>query len=480
MASREKDILTSKSTASLLRAIGQVVGAEHVLDSDRVAERASHFWDSSPLLALALVRPADTAQTAAVLKLCNDANQPVVTHGGVTGLVQGDKSDARDIILSTERLNDIEPVEVTGRTVAVGSGAILHTIQQHAIEAGLQFGLDLGARGSCTIGGNIATNAGGLQVLRYGMTREQILGLEVVLADGTILSSMNSMMKNNAGYDLKHLFIGSEGTLGIITRAVLRLRPATPAIDTALLAFDSFEKVTTMLGLAGAELNGTLDAFEVIWKPFYQLNTNSAREGTSQSPLSRDHQIYVIVESRGANAQQCSQAFEQVLERALDQAIIADAVIAQSERERANIWHIREHIEIALQHDPVFVYDISLPIVAMADYLDNLEANLKAHWPEVIVYAYGHLADGNLHILVAPPAATALTRTEHDTWYELSNNLVYQPLQALGGSISAEHGIGLTKKSYLPLSRTQAEIDLMRTLKHTLDPYAILNRNKVI
>ncbi|MGQ7844913.1 FAD-binding oxidoreductase [Granulosicoccus sp. 3-233] len=464
---------------TLYSRLAQIVGPEHVLTGADVSARATHFWDASPLTAAAIVRPADTAQTAAVLKLCHEAGQVVVTQGGATGLVKGHASTDNDLLLSMERMNDIEPVDFTGRTVTVGAGAILQNVQQAADDAGLQLGLDLGARGSCTIGGNISTNAGGLAVLRYGMTREQVLGLEVVLPDGTILSSLNRMMKNNAGYDLKQLFIGSEGTLGVITRAVLRLRPATPALATALLAFDRFEQVSATLGHLSHALNGTLDAFEVIWQPFYALNTDTEREGSSQSPLPRDYALYAIVESRGSESDATDDQFEQALGSALENELIVDAVIVQSERERQNIWHIREHIDIALQHDPVFVYDISLPIADMQPYVDSVLTQLQQRWPDVILYVYGHLADGNLHILVAPPAEQELEAEEKARWHEFSNQLIYQPLQSLGGSISAEHGIGLSKKPYLPLSRSAAEISLMQSLKRTLDPSGILNPGKI-
>jgi FAD/FMN-containing dehydrogenase len=374
----------------------------------------------------------------------------------------------------------IDPVDVTGRTLTVEAGAILENIQAAAIEAGLQFGLDLGARGSCTIGGNISTNAGGLSVLRYGMTREQVLGLEVVLADGTVLCSMNRMMKNNAGYDLKQLFIGSEGTLGIITRAVLRLRAATPAVGTALMAFDSFAQVTDTLRLLSRALNGTLDAYEVIWQPFYRLNTDPDVKGTSQSPLSRDHAFYAIAESRSADTAGASLSFELVLEKALSDGYVADAVIAQSTRERKNIWHIRECFDLSLANDPVFHYDISLPIVAMDGYIAAILAQLQVLWPDVILYVYGHLADGNLHVQVTPNCAQPPDDIEIQAWHEQSNVIVYQPLQALGGSVSAEHGIGLAKKPYLSLSRTSTEIALMRALKTTLDATGILNPGKII
>lgn len=465
---------------ALLDSLAEIVGPSHVLTGKEVTDRATHFWDATPLEALAIVRPANTDETAEVLKLCYAAGQAVVTHGGVTGLVDGNRTTGKDIVLSMERQKLIESIDITGRTMTVQAGVVLQTIQDAASAARLQFGLDLGARGSCTIGGNISTNAGGLSVLRYGMTREQILGLEVVLADGTILSSMNTMMKNNAGYDLKHLFIGSEGTLGVVTRAVLRLRAETPHVNTALLAFTDFNQVTDLLGDLSSCLNGSLDAFEVIWQPFYQLNTNRLIDGNVSPPLPDNYPLYAIVETRTAADDTGNAEFEAALENALHKGLIEDAVIAQSETERASIWFIREHIDNALNHNPVFVYDISLPIANMQQYTRQIMQELEARWPNVIVYIYGHLADGNLHIIVAPPNDNTLTDSLKQEWLELSNTIVYTPLQAIGGSVSAEHGIGLLKKDYLALSRTSEEIALMQLLKHALDPKCILNPGKII
>ncbi|MDC0435204.1 FAD-binding oxidoreductase [bacterium] len=485
----------STTREDLLDTLRHIVGSQHVLDSKQASERATHFWDSQGLVAKALVRPASSNETAKVLQVCHEAGQTVVTHGGVTGLVDGNRSNEHDIIVSLERQSAIEHIDPTGRTITVQAGAKLQVVQEKAAESGLQFGLDLGARGTCTIGGNVSTNAGGLSVLRYGMTREQVLGLEVVLADGTIISSMNAMMKNNAGYDLKQLFIGSEGTLGIITRVVLRLRAPTPYVETALLAFDNFASITATLQSLDSAFNGTLDAFEVLWQPFYRLNTDPDRSDTVTAPLSRDYPLYAIVERRSADKLDgIDSVFESALARLMEGGVLVDAVIAKSAQEAASIWHIREHIDIALEPDPVFTYDVSLPIATMEDYVSQLTTELETMWPEVTLYVYGHLADGNLHILISPPETNSSTKAAEDTdsahtsineatnvekLHEFCNKLVYTPLQSIGGSISAEHGIGLYKKDYLPLSRNTAELTLMKTLKRTLDPKAILNRGKI-
>jgi len=504
--------LSSGIDESLLHTLRGIVGAAHVLTRDEVFTRATHFWDASGMVAGALVRPANTNETAQVVKACNDTGQSVVTHGGLTGLVDGNRSTESDLVISLERQKTIEQIDPLGRTITVQAGAVLQQIQEQAQHAGLQLGLDLGARGSCTIGGNIATNAGGLSVLRYGMTREQVLGLEVVLADGSVLSSMNTLMKNNAGYDLKHLFIGSEGTLGIITRAVLRLRPPTPLTNTALLAFDNFANVASTLRTLDTALDGTLDAFEVMWPEFYKLNTDPQRSDTVSAPLSRDYPLYAIIEQRSASKETDKDVLQLALEHLMENNLLLDAVVANSSQQAESIWRIREHIEIALEPDTVFVYDISLPIAAMEQYLKQLHQQVKQRWPSAALHVYGHLADSNLHVLVTPwpdkrqtskPDNTNSTETDPvnhqlseintplpedsasdqnanniDDEHAHCNQMVYEPLQNIGGSISAEHGIGLYKKAHLSLSRSPQEIALMKTLKRTLDPKNIFNPGK--
>ena len=477
---------------TIIDQLKSITGSDHVLSAASVAERATHFWDPSPMVAMALVRPANTREVSDVLKVCHQHNQPVVTHGGVTGLVDGDKSTEQDIILSLERMRVIESVDFTGRTMTVQAGCILQNVHEAARDAGLLYGLDLGARGSCTIGGNISTNAGGLSVLRYGMTRDQILGLEAVLADGTVLSSMNTMIKNNAGYDLKQLFIGSEGTLGVVTRAVLRLRPDTPTVNTAIVAFDTFNQVKAMLMHVSSGLNAELNAFEIMWNDYYHLSTDSTIKGTSRAPLPRNFHAYAIIESRGADDKTDEEKFIRTMEQAIEKGLITDAVIAKSETERSDIWQIRENVDLTLRHQPAFNFDISLPVNSMQTYLDQITSKLRALWSDVIVYAYGHMADSNLHITVIPvpenfiknpdePVSRVQTSNETELqWYQQSNKALFEPLAELGGSISAEHGIGLLKKQYLPYSRTAEEISTMQLLKRSLDPKNLLNPGKIV
>ncbi|MFY0988852.1 FAD-binding oxidoreductase [Halomonas sp. C05BenzN] len=457
---------------ALLEEITAIVGAGNVLTGDDVNARRVDWLSGAPCRAGAIVRPADTAELAAVMRACHAARQPVVTHGGLTGLVHGAEAAPDELAISLERLATIEAVDPVGGTLTVQAGAPLQAVQEAAEAVGLQFALDLGARGSCTIGGNIATNAGGIRVIRYGMMRQQVLGLEAVLADGRVVRSMNRMLKNNAGFDLKQLFIGSEGTLGIVTRAVLRLQPPTPDVQTALVACPSFAALTGLLGHLGRALGGSLAAFEVMWQSHYRLLTEES--GRHTPPLATDAPFYVILESLGTDPESHGALFSRALASALDAALIGDAVIAHSEAQRQGIWAIREDIEGLIQAlAPLFTFDVSLPIPEMAGYVDALEQALARERPGARMVTFGHLGDGNLHISIGAGDAGAGTRRAVE-------RLVYAPLADLGGSISAEHGIGLEKRDYLKLSRTPEEIALMRTLKQALDPLELLNRHKVL
>ncbi len=447
-----------------------LAGEGGLLVGDDLAARAAGIWDPEPIRAAALLRPRTTAQVARILALCNEHRQGVVTHGGLTGLVGGARTTADDVVLSTERMNDIEAIDPDGRTMTVQAGVPLQKVQEAAAEAGLKFALDLGARGSCTIGGNLATNAGGNQVIRYGMAREQVLGLEVVLADGTVLSSMNHMIKNNAALDLKQLFIGSEGTLGVITRAVLRLRELPGSRETALLGCARLDDVVCLLKHVDRRLGGTLGSFEVMWQEFYRLVTSPS--SGSSAPLGSDHDYYVLLESLGGGDDDGAR-FEAILAEALEQGWAADAVIAASGRERDALWALRDDVEQTNSHGPTITFDVSLRISDMERYVAKVRERLDAAFPENHTWVFGHLGDGNLHLVVAVGEDSASTRRRVE-------EAVYEPLQSIGGSVSAEHGIGLEKKPWLHLSRSPAEIDTMRRLKRALDPAGILNPGKML
>ena len=455
--------------SDILEELTHVVGDDRLVTGSAVAERPTSFWNSAPTEAMAIVRPGSTEEVAATLRICHARRQPVVTHGGLTNCVAAAESTPNDIVLSLERMNRIEEIDSIGGTATVGAGAILQIVQETVAAQDLFFPLDLGARGSCTIGGNIATNAGGINVLRYGMMRNLVLGLEAVLADGTVVSSMNRMLKNNAGYDLKQLFIGTEGTLGIVTRAVLRLFPKPASRQNALVALASFDAVIAFLGRLQKELAGSLSAFEIMWGNYFAAVTI---EGGHRAPLARDYPFYVVLQSEGSEPDSDAERFERVLAASLADELILDAVIPKSESEARELWRIREDFEGILVPEPVYLYDVSLPIREMQGYVQQVTRNVKTRWPQGECFTIGHVADGNLHFFVQT--------NEPGELHDESDECVYAPLAAIGGSVSAEHGIGTEKLKWLPYSRSATEIAMMHALKKSLDPGNILNPGRVL
>ncbi|TVS19004.1 MAG: FAD-binding oxidoreductase, partial [Gammaproteobacteria bacterium] len=329
---------------------------------------------------------------------------------------------------------------------------------------------DLGARGSATIGGNVATNAGGNRVIRYGMMRENVLGLEAVLADGTVVSSLHPMIKNNTGYDLKQLFIGSEGTLGIVTRVVLRLRQLPRSQNVAFVAVPDFQNLTDLLGRIDAALGGTLSAYEVMWREYYELVTSEP--ATNRKPVSTDAPYYVLIESLGSDQAADEARFEAALEEMFEAGVIIDAAIAKSQAERDAIWAMRDDVGQNARHAPIQAFDVSLRLDDMEAYIAEVNDALRTRWPEATNMVFGHLGDGNLHLITGVGDGSADAR-------HAVEEVIYERLRPRGGSVSAEHGIGLEKKPWLSVSRSEPEIALMRTLKQALDPKGILNPGKV-
>ena len=456
--------------SDLISILKNTIGDNGVLTGTEVSERMIHVWYPNPITALCIVRPRDTEEVAEVLKICNAHGQTVVPHGGLTGLVQGCNARPTDVVLSLERMNQIEHIDTVGRTMTVQAGVPLQVVQEASEKEDLMFPLDLGARGSCQIGGNISTNAGGNRVIRFGMTRENVLGLEAVLPDGTILTSLNSMIKNNSGYDLKQLFIGTEGTLGIITRAVLRLREIPQNLPTAFAAFENFEQVTRFLRFVDRELGGSLSAFEVMWHDYYERVTTEP--ANNSKPVPGDYPLYVLIESLSSSNKTENESFESILGQALELNLVADAAVAKSESDRKAMWNIRDSVEHFFRYGHAFLYDVSLGIRHMDEYVDEVKARLKSIWPDHHCCTLGHIADGNIHFAIS-------VGDDSPESFKKVNECVYEPLQPIGGAISAEHGIGTEKIEYLKLSRSSAEIDVMRLIKRALDPKNILNPNKI-
>ncbi|KPQ05580.1 MAG: FAD/FMN-containing dehydrogenase [Rhodobacteraceae bacterium HLUCCA12] len=435
-----------------------------------IPERNHHDWSGLPPVApLALIRPRETEQVATALRLCHESGTPVVPQGGLTGISGGAHPVAGAVALSLERMNRVLSVDPQTATLTAEAGCVLQTAQEAAQEAGLLLAVDLGARGSCTIGGVIATNAGGNQVLRYGMARDHVLGLEAVLADGTVLNSMNTMIKNNAGLDLKQLFIGTEGVMGVVTKAVLRLQPRPTHSATAFCGCDDTAAVLALLARARAGLGPALISFEVMWPSFYDF----MRAGIDAThPLSGRHGAYVIIEAGGFD-DGLQTRLETCLADAMEAGALKDAVLAASAREERALWAVREAVaEYGRILGPLTAFDVGVPLARMAEAVARLEAGIAARWPDARALSYGHMGDSNLHLVVNVPKAG------QDQPAAAIKSFVYGVIRDLGGTISAEHGIGAIKRDYLGYSRTEAEIGAMRRLKSALDPRGILNPGK--
>tara|TARA_R110002110_G_scaffold90974_2_gene236464 strand:+ start:7043 stop:8452 length:1410 start_codon:yes stop_codon:yes gene_type:complete len=460
------------AAGNVVAALRTLLDPAAVLDAAETATRPAGIWRGDTLQAAALVRPRSTEEVAAVLRWCHQNAVTVVPQGGLTGLVHGADAGPDQVILSLERLRTIEDINPQQRTATVQAGVVLQTLQEAAEAHQLMFPLDLGARGSATLGGAAATNAGGNRVIRYGMMRDMVLGLEVVLADGTVVSALNPLLKNNTGYDLKQLFIGSEGTLGIITRLVLRLREQPQTHAMAFVGLESFSHVSQFLRHMDRSLGGTLSAFEVMWQDFYALVTSPPAAG--KPPIPQDYPFYVLVESQGADPELDPARFERCLAGAWEAGLLADAVIAKSEADCQAFWALRDDVGQVLNGGAPIIFDISLPITEMEQYTRALATSLAAQLEQHRLWIFGHLGDGNLHLSVQVPLA------DYERLRPVVEQAVYQPLAPFRGSVSAEHGIGLEKKPYLGISRSETELALMRTLKQALDPQGILNPGKIL
>jgi FAD/FMN-containing dehydrogenase len=451
--------------AAILDGPGVLTGADI---GPRYTNTRGHGVAGTPLCVL---RPKSTIEVSHILKLCHDVGQAVVPQGGMSGLVGGGAPLGGEVVISLERMNAIEEFDADGRTLSVQSGVVLQTAHEYCEERGFMLPLDLGARGSATIGGVISTNAGGVRVIRYGMMRESVLGLEAVLPDGTILSSMNKMLKNNAGYDLKHLFIGSEGTLGIVTRAVCRLRPKPRTVNTAFVGINDFADVVAFLGYLESVLGGELGSFEVMWQGYDAFVRE--RCPSLRPPLKAGYGFYVLIETLGNQPDSDQGKLEQILADALERGLVADAALAQSDQQRAAFWAIRENAGEGFRTlGPMVSFDVSMPIKSMGTFGERITASLFQQYPGSTCLVLGHMGDGNLHVVAAVGSGTAEDK-------ERVNDTVYSVIRDLGGSVSAEHGIGTEKKDYLSWSRSPPEIALMQTLKRAIDPKGILNPGKI-
>jgi FAD/FMN-containing dehydrogenase len=448
--------------------LAALLGTTGYLDGTDVRER--HSRDSSTAnscMPLAVLRPTDTEQVSAIMRICYSAGMPVVPQGGLTGLSGGAVPSPGSVALSLERIKGVIEVDAENASLTVWAGTALENVQEAALTAGFEYPVDIGARGSATIGGTIATNAGGIRVLRHGMTRNQILGLEVVLPDGTIVCNLRSMLKDNAGFDLKQLFVGSEGCLGIITRAVLRLSPAPHDPQTVLLGLPSYKSALECLASARRVFQADLIAFEGMWPAYW--NVANKMVAASRKPITTEHALYVLMEVSSQNIEQ----LHAWLEECFAAELIADGVIATSLSDSKAMWSIREAIgDIGRETGGHLNFDVGLAPTRLDDFIEACELALKDMIEEEVFYL-GHIADGNLHVIVP------ISPGDHVLEAEVERRL-FDVLAEREGTVTAEHGIGTLKRPWIGKTRTPEEIQLMQVLKKAIDPRDLLNPGKVV
>ena len=466
---------------TILQALRAIVGDAHVLTEGDLTAYEQDWRKRERGHALAVVRPATTPEVAAVVKCCAAAGVSIVPQGGNTGMVVGSTPDASgtQVVLSLQRLNRVRVVDGANLTVTVEAGCILQTLQEACEAQGFLFPLSLAAEGSCTIGGNLATNAGGTQVVRYGNTRELCLGLEVVTAQGEIWDGLTGLRKDNTGYDLRHLFIGSEGTLGIITAATMKLYPMPATRLTALAAVPSLDAAVQLLGLAHKHLNAGLTGFEVMGD--FALGLVRKHFPQQKVPFEGMSPYCVVLENSDHESEDhARQQFERLLEAALEHGCVLDAVVAENLAQARALWHIRESIPLAQAQEGLNIkHDISIAVSKIPAFVEEADAALQAVCPGVRLVNYGHLGDGNLHYNVQAPAdadAEAFLSTQEGP----INAAVYDLVDRYRGSISAEHGIGSLKRDKLAHHKSPVALAAMRAIKTALDPHNTLNPNRVL
>jgi FAD/FMN-containing dehydrogenase len=456
----------------MIEMLRDIVGAANVLTAPQDTRPYFTDWRRQYTgSAECVVRPASTAEVARVVELCAAQGVAIVPQGGNTGLSGGSvpTGQGREIVLALGRMNRIRELDRLNDTITVEAGCVLANVQRAADEAGRLFPLSLAAEGSCQIGGNLSTNAGGVNVLRYGTAREQVLGLEVVLPDARIWNGLRGLRKDNTGYDLKQLFLGAEGTLGIITAAVLRLHPKPSASATAWIALETAAAAMELLAFLHERLGERLSAFELLARNCVEAVLAFA-PGT-QDPLAQPHPWYVLVEIADSGEEQpLRERVEKALVEAAERGALADAALAQSGEQARALWRIRESVPEA-QFTNV-KHDVSVPISKTAEFIERAAARLVARYPDVRIYAFGHVGDGNIHYNVGPERLVAERAAV--------NRIVYDTVAELGGSISAEHGLGQLKRDEIRAHKSPLELELMRRLKETLDPKGVMNPGKVL
>lgn len=465
-------------SSRLLASLAEHVGAAHVLVN--AADLAPYLAETRGLRrghALAVVRPADTAAVAGVVRTCAEAGVPVVAQGGNTGHVGGGLPQG-GIVLSLARLNRLRALDPVNASITVEAGMVLADVQAAARDAGMLFPLSLASEGSCRIGGNLSTNAGGTAVLAYGNARDLVLGLEVVLADGRVWNGLKGLRKDNAGYDLKQLFLGSEGTLGLVTAAVLKLHPRPLSRSVAFLGLASAEAALALFVALRAEAGAGLTAFEYV-APFGLEIVLRHRAG-ARRPLAGRHAAYALVEvSTTRPGEDAGTVLEPMLARAQARGLVEDAVLAASEAQALALWDLRESLsEVQKAEGASIKHDVSVPLSRLPEFLARATRACEAELPSLRVCAFGHFGDGNIHFNLSQPVD--MDRAAFLALWDRFNRIVHDIVLALGGSIAAEHGVGLLKRAELGRTADPVALDLMRTLKAALDPMNILNPGKIL
>jgi len=438
-----------------------------------LTEERGLYHGRSPLV----LRPGSVAEVAAILKLANETQTPIVPQGGNTGLVGGQTPHQGEVLISLRRLDRVREVDPTSNTMTCEAGVVLIKAQQAAAAAGRLFPLSLGAEGSCTIGGNLSTNAGGTGALAYGVARELVLGLEVVLADGRILNNLRKLKKDNTGYDLRHLFIGAEGTLGIITAAVLKLFPRPRAVETAFIGVPSPHAALALLNLAEERAGGSVTSFELI--PRIALEFAVKHAPMCRDPLAGAHPWYVLLELSSQAREGLRGLMEEILAAGVERTLVEDATIAASIEQTNAFWLLRHHIADTQKYEGGSIkHDVSVPVNAVPDFIAEATAAVEAMIPGCRPVPFGHLGDGNIHYNISQPVGA--DRAAFIARWDEINDAVFAIVGKLGGSISAEHGIGVMKRELLPDVKDPVAFDLMRSFKRLLDPNGILNPGKVL
>ena len=471
----------SHLSEALVQALEQVVGqAGLIQDAERMQSYLSDWRNAYRGNAALVVRPACTAEVAEVVRLCREAGVSLVPQGGNTGLCGGSIPDASgtQVVLSLTRMTAIRAIDPANETITVEAGVILKRLQEAAAEVGRLFPLSLGAEGSCTVGGNLATNAGGTAVLRYGNMRDLTLGLEVVLADGRIWEGLRGLRKDNTGYDLKHLFIGSEGTLGIITAAVLKMFPAVRSLTTAWVALASPQAAVDLIGRMRTLCGDRLTGFELMSRQSVEFVLRHV--SGCNDPFNDVHPWYVLIELSDTLVDApLAQMLESGLGEALEQGDALDAVVASNETQVAALWALREGISEAQNHEgPSLKHDISVPVSSIPAFIEATDRKLLEDFPGVRIVAYGHVGDGNLHYNISKPAGAEDAPFKAQA--EAIMHVIYDATVAFAGSISAEHGLGQAKRDAAQRYKSPLELELMRTLKQALDPAGLMNPGKLL